>query len=64
MAQGLKFDFDVHISRAQKRLKLIYLVSQEKVYAFIIRFQIELYKYPNRTAKISADITMLLFKVI
>ena len=30
----------------------------------IIRFPIELYKYRNRTAKISADITILLFKVI
>ena len=30
----------------------------------IIKFPIELLKYRNRTAKISADITILLFKVI
>ena len=30
----------------------------------IIKFPIELRKYRNRTAKISADITILLFKAI
>ena len=35
-----------------------------QIIRLIIKFPIELEKYRNRTAKISADITVLLFKVI
>ena len=50
--------------KIKKKLKGQVIRKRSAVSRIIIKFPIELSKYRNRTAKISADITILLFNAI